>query len=117
MKKEHTDLVAKHLEELKAFMDTQIAARFEVVAARDRLRDPGAANEPWLEVRWRDDERLQVKLMTLKPSNTMPDAWEQIAESTWLIPMSASAGLAEWINREWLHTRGTTNKTLRMWTE
>jgi hypothetical protein len=114
--KEDTDLVAKHLEELKAFRDTRIAARFEVVANRGWLLDLFAANEPWIEVRWIDDERLQVNLMALKPSCPMPIACEQ-TESTWLIPMAESAGLAEWINREWLHTRGTTNKTLRMWTE
>ncbi len=117
MTKEDADLVAKHLEELKAFRDTRIAARFEVVANRGWLRNLFAAHEPWIEVRWIDDERLQVKLMALKPSCPMPVACEQTAESTWFIPMAESAGLAEWINREWLHTRGTTHKALRIWTE
>ena len=117
MTKEETDLVAKHLEELMAFSDTQIASRFEVVANQGWLRNLFAEREPWIEIRWIGDERLQLDLMALKPSSSMPAAFEQKSESTWLIPIAEAAGLAEWINREWLHARGSTNKTLRMWIE
>jgi len=117
MTKNGTGLVVKHLEELKAFRDTRIAARFEVVADRVWLRNLFAANEPWIEIRWINDERLQLDLIDQKPSSRMPVAWEQKSESTWLVPMAEVACLAEWIDREWLHVRGTTNKTLKMWTE
>jgi len=117
MTKEVTHLVTKQFEELKAFRDTQIAARFEVVANRGLQRNLFAASEPWIEIRWTDDEHLQLDLIALKPESPMPVACERKSGSTWVIPMAEAAGLAEWINREWLHARGTTSKTLRMWTE
>ena len=117
MTNQETDLVAKHLEELKAFRDIQIAARFEVVANRGWLRNLFVAREPWIEIRWTKDEHLQLDLITLEPSSPMPVAWERKSGSTWLIPMAESSGLVEWISREWLHARGTTNNTLKMWTE
>jgi hypothetical protein len=115
--KEEKDLVAGHLEELKAFRDNRVAARFEVVADRGRLLSLCAANDPWIEVRWIDDERLQLDLIALKASSPVPGTWEQKSDSRWIVPVSETDGLSEWINGEWNRARGKTSKRLRMWTE
>jgi len=111
------DLVAKHLAELKALRDARIAARFELVADQRWLRRQFAANERLFEVRWIDDGHLQLDLIALVPSFPMPGEWRRELESRWVIPVSQTDGLSEWINAAWSRIRGTTGKVLRMWTE
>lgn len=116
MTNQETDLVAKQLEELKAFRDAQIVARFDVIADRGWLGNLFAASEPWIEIRWMDDNHLQLDLMALKPSSPFPLAWKQKSESTLIVPTSETEALSEWINTEWAHAHGATNKKLRIWT-
>ena len=110
-------LIARHLEELKAFRDSQVVARFEVVADRGWFRNLFAANEPWIEVRCVDDHHVQLNLVNLQPSSAIPVTWGRRQESAWLVPMDEVDVLADWIEKEWCHLRGATNIKLRMWSE
>jgi hypothetical protein len=115
--KSDDSLIVKHLQELKAFRDSQVVARFEVVAVRGWFRNLFAANEPWIEVRWVDDHHMHLNLVTLQPSSAIPVTWGRRQESAWLVPMDEMEVLADWIGKEWCHLRGATSMKLRMWSE
>ncbi len=115
--KRKRDCTAEVLEELVSFRDPNVVTMFEIFEKRGWVRDLFTANERWLEVKWIDDDHIQLHLVSQRPASGAPAGWIASGESKWIIPMTQRADLAAWINKEWLQIRNSEKMKLRMWND